>query len=333
MTKENKDMKAISLALVAGVVILCIKFSAYFLTHSTAILTDALESIINVVAGTFAMYSIKLASKPKDKEHPYGHGKIEFISAGFEGGLIFIAAIAILVRSIDILIHPIEINKLDIGIYFSAFGGIANFLVGSYLIRTGKKSRSITLVADGKHLISDTYSSVGLVIGLIVISLTGLLWLDAVIAIVFGILILFTGYQLIRKSLAGLMDEADEQSLLEVIAVLNKNRSNNWIDIHNLRVLRYGAHLHIDCHITLPWYNDLKSSHDELKKIEDIIRQEFNDRVEIFIHPDPCLPLSCAICSIADCRERKHPFKKSITWELENLLSDEKHQLSMDSVK
>ena len=168
---------------------------------------------------------------------------------------------------------------------------------------------------------------------MVVIELTGLIWLDAVIAIIFGILILFTGYQLIRKSLAGLMDEADEQSLLEVIAVLNKNRSEQWIDIHNLRVLRYGAYIHIDCHFTLPWYNDLKSSHDELKKIEDIIRHEFDNRVEIFIHPDPCLLLSCAICSISECKERKHPFKKSITWELENLLSDEKHQLSMDSVK
>ncbi len=329
----NKQFNAMKLVLITGIGVMVIKFSAYFLTHSTAILTDALESIINIVAGFFALYSIKLASKPKDKEHPYGHGKIEFISAGFEGGLIFIAAIAIIVKSIDNLLHPKQIYDLDIGIILSVVGGLINFVLGKYIIGVGKKNNSITLVADGKHLISDTLTSAGLILGLIVITITGLVWLDAVIAILFGVMILITGYQLIRKSLAGLMDEADENSLSNVIQVLNNNRSKKWIDIHNLRVLRYGANLHIDCHITLPWYQDLQVSHDELKAIENLVYEEFKQGVEIFIHPDPCLPISCGICMIDTCKHRQHPFQKQIKWELSNLLSDKKHQLSVDTVE
>ncbi|MFA6260861.1 MAG: cation diffusion facilitator family transporter [Bacteroidia bacterium] len=324
---DQSNIRMIRWVLFIGSVVMVVKFIAYFITHSTAILTDALESIINVVAGAFAWYSLHLASKPKDRLHPYGHGKIEFISAGFEGGLVLIAAIGILIKSVDNLLHPQVLHQLETGIGLSVISGIINFMLGRTLIRAGKKSNSITLVADGRHLMTDTVSSAGLVIGLLVITLTGMVWLDNVIAIVFGLLILITGYKLIRKSLAGLMDEADEETLTEMVAILTKYRSDKWIDIHNLRVLRYGAFLHIDCHITLPWYEDLQSSHQELKKVEDIINKAFNQRVEIFIHPDPCLPASCSLCALEHCRERKFPFKQQVAWELNNLLSDSKHHL------
>lgn len=324
---DQSNIRMIRWVLLIGSVVMVVKFIAYFITHSTAILTDALESIINVVAGAFAWYSIHLASKPKDRLHPYGHGKIEFISAGFEGGLILIAALGIVIQSVDHLFHPQVLHDLETGIGLSVVSGVINFMLGRTLIRAGKKSNSITLVADGRHLITDTLSSAGLVVGLVVIALTGMVWLDNVIAIIFGLLILITGYKLIRKSLSGLMDEADEETLNEMVAILTKYRSDKWIDIHNLRVLRYGAFLHIDCHITLPWYEDLQSSHQELKKVEDIINQAFNNRVEIFIHPDPCLPASCSLCALQTCRERKFPFKQQVTWELNNLLSNNKHQL------
>jgi len=322
---ESNQIKAMSIVLLTGVVVMLLKFAAYFLTHSTAILTDALESIINIVAGAFALYSVYLAAKPKDSGHPYGHGKIEFISAGFEGGLIFIAAIVILIKSVDHLLHPVPLEKLDTGILLSGIGGALNFILGRYLISTGTKSKSITLVADGKHLLTDTYTSFGLIVGLVAIYFTNLLWLDSVIAAIFGVVILVTGYKLIRKSLSGLMDEADEESLNEVVKVINQHRSARWIDIHNLRVLRYGAHLHIDCHITLPWYDNLQSSHDELKNIETFIYKELKGKVEIFIHPDPCIPDSCSICNIDDCLFRKQAFDKKVEWTLENLLQDMKH--------
>ncbi|AMS26285.1 cation diffusion facilitator family transporter [Bacteroidetes bacterium UKL13-3] len=320
-------IKAIRNVLIAGIVIMLIKFIAFFITHSNAILSDALESIINVVAGAFAYYSLKVAAKPKDIDHPYGHGKIEFISAGFEGGLILLAGIVIIGKSIMNMLHPIPIDKLEVGALLATVAGIANFLLGRFLIKTGENHKSITLIADGKHLQSDTWSSLGLVVGVVIIHLTGLVYLDNVFAIIFGGIIIFTGYNLVRKSLAGLMDEADESIIKGVIEVLNENRNENWIDIHNLRILQYGSSYHIDCHITLPWYNDLKTSHDELKNIEELITAKFHDKVELFIHPDPCLPFSCSLCQLTACAVRIRPFESKIEWTSANVMRNEKHRL------
>lgn len=313
--------------IIIGALIMLIKFFAFFITHSNAILTDALESIINVFAGCFAYYSLSLSSKPKDLNHPYGHGKIEFISAGFEGGLILMAGLMIVVKSIFNLMHPIEVTQLGIGVILSGAAGLINFILGKYLLKVGHQHKSITLVADGKHLISDTYSSIGLVIGLVIISFTNILWLDSVLAIIFGFVIITTGYKLFRKSLAGLMDEADTTILSDVLKVLNENRNELWIDIHNLRIQQYGSSFHIDCHLTLPWYNDLQTSHDELKRVENLIIKNFDDKVELFIHPDPCLPFSCNICQLQQCKVRQHSFDKKVEWTLENVMKNEKHQI------
>lgn len=312
--------------LIAGIAIMVLKFVAYFITHSNAILSDALESIINVVAGAFAYYSVLLAAKPKDLDHPYGHGKIEFISAGFEGGLILIAGLLIIVKSIMNLLHPIPIEHLDVGAWMTAVAGGINYILGRYLIRVGENQKSLTLIADGKHLQTDTWSSLGLVAGVLIIYFTGYTFLDSVFAILFGILIMVTGFKLVRKSLAGLMDEADESVIREVIAVLQKHRKKEWIDIHNLRIQQYGSSYHIDCHITLPWYNNLQTSHDELKKIEDLIIDQFHHQVELFIHADPCIPESCKLCEI-NCDVRQHAFEQRLDWTLENVLKNEKHAL------
>jgi cation diffusion facilitator family transporter len=320
-------INAIRTVLFAGSLIMVLKFVAFFITHSNSILSDALESIINVVAGAFAYYSLWLAAKPKDTDHPYGHGKIEFISAGFEGGLILLTGIIIIGKSVINMFNPVVIHQLNIGALIAAIAGTANYFLGQYVIRIGNQQNSITLIADGKHLIADTFSSIGLVAGVIIIYYTNWLWLDNVFAILFGFVIIYTGYRLVRKSLAGLMDEADESILKEVIIVLNNNRHPNWIDIHNLRILQYGSSYHIDCHITLPWYNDLKTSHDELKKVEDLVLQKFHDKVELFIHPDPCLPFSCSICQLSECKVRQKPFEQKVAWTLENVMLNQKHQL------
>lgn len=321
------NIKAIRNVLIAGIAIMLLKFIAFFITHSNAILSDALESIINVVAGAFALYSLYLAAKPKDAAHPYGHGKIEFISVGFEGGLILLAGIIIIGKSIINMIHPVAIHQLDIGAAFAAVAGLSNYFLGSFLIKTGKKHHSVTLIADGKHLLSDTWSSIGLIIGVVLIYFTNWVWLDNVIAIGFGFVIIYTGYKLIRKALAGLMDEADENILTEIVKVLNDHRHKNWIDIHNLRIQQYGSSFHIDCHITLPWYNDLKTSHDDLKNIEALILEEFNHKVELFIHPDPCLPFSCNVCQLNTCPVRQNPFVQKVEWTVENVMNNAKHSV------
>lgn len=311
--------------LLFSILLMGIKFYAYYITNSNAILSDALESIINVAAGCFALFCIFYASKPKDEDHPYGHGKIENLSAGFEGALIFIAGISIIANGINGFFHPHPLNELDMGLLLSAFAGICNFLMGSYLVRKGKKYNSVLMTADGKHLISDTISSVGLILGLGIIYFTGILWIDNLLAIVLGGIILSTGFKFIRQSVFNLLDKADVELLNRLIDVLNKNRRMKWIDVHNLRVLKYGSQLHVDCHITLPWYDSLEQAHEEVESVEKIVKGNLGGEIEFFIHADPCLPLSCSICTMGDCKFRKTGFVKKLLWTIENLLPDSKH--------
>jgi cation diffusion facilitator family transporter len=325
---NNTKIKTMRLMLIFSIVLMVIKFAAYIITHSNAILTDALESIINVVAGGFALFSIYYASLPKDENHPYGHGKIEFLSVGIEGGLILIAGGAIILKSVMAFFHPTQVNSLDIGLYISVFAGACNFFMGTYLKKKGKQHNSALMIADGKHLLSDTVSSIGLVVGLIVIYFTKLYWLDNIVAILFGAFIFHTGYKLLKESVNNLLDEADYVQLDKVIKILNDNRREKWIDMHNLRVLKYGAHLHIDAHITLPWYDKLEDSHTEVTAVENLIKEKLEGEVEFFIHADPCLPSSCPICPIINCAFRKAENVKRLDWTLENLLPDKKHVLN-----
>jgi cation diffusion facilitator family transporter len=316
------------LVLVASVLLLCIKFFTYFLTHSNAILTDALESVVNVVAGSFALYSMYYALKPKDEDHPYGHGKIEFLSAGFEGGMIMLAGVAMIIKGIVAFFHKDEIQSADIGAYLSAFTGLVNYFLGSYLIKKGKKYNSALMTADGKHLVSDTMSSIGLVVGLIIIYFTKINWIDYVLTIGFGAFIAYTGFKLVSESVTNLLDKADHGKLTHLIDVLNKNRRPKWIDMHNLRVLKYGSHIHVDCHITLPWYDSLEDSHTEVSLVEKLVKENTTQEMEFFIHADPCLPISCPVCIVKDCAYRKATFVKKLEWNVDNMLPDKKHSLN-----
>jgi len=313
--------------LLFSIVIMAIKFIAYFITHSVAVLSDALESIINILAGMFALFSIYYASLPKDSDHPYGHGKIENISVQIEGLLILIAGLSIIIKGIYSFFHPPELEKLDAGLVLSSLAGLCNFFMGSYLVKKGKYYNSITMIADGKHLISDTVSSIGLIVGLAVIYVTHILWIDNVLAIIFGAVILWTGVKLIKESVFNLLDKADIEKLNELVEVLNKNRREKWIDIHNLRILKYGSRLHIDAHLTLPWYETLEQTHEEVGRMEKIIRQDLGNEIEFFIHADPCPPSSCPLCVIENCPHRKSAFIKRLNWTIDNIITDSKHKI------
>jgi cation diffusion facilitator family transporter len=311
--------------LTTGLLLMSIKFLAYYLTSSNAILTDALESIVNVFAGFLALYSLVLSARPKDKNHPYGHGKIEFISSSVEGALILIAGSIMIGKSVYNFFFPEELSNLDHGIWLTAVAGAVNFLLGHLSTKRGKVSNSITLLASGQHLKSDAYSTVGMILGLAIIWFTGAVWMDNVIAIVFGGIIAVTGYRILKKSISGIMDEADYQILEEVTELLETNRNENWVDLHNLRLIRYGAHLHIDAHVTVPWYFSIKEAHEEITAIDQLINQHIEAPVEFFIHTDPCLPFSCKICEKADCQHRQHTFEKRVIWNLENTMENQKH--------
>lgn len=314
---------ALSIVLLAG------KLVAYYLTNSVAILTDALESIVNVVAGFLGLYSLHLSAKPKDADHPYGHGKIEFISAAVEGVMISFAAIFILFESIRNLITPLPLQKLDIGILLISITAVVNFILGTLCVRRGKKNHSLALVASGRHLLSDTYTTLGILGGLLLLYFTGIPWLDSAVAILFACIIFYTGFRIVRTSVAGIMDERDNGLLRKMTEVLARDRSKNWVDIHNMRIIKYGSTLHIDSHLTVPWYLNVHEAHDEVDKLANLVRKEFGDAIELFVHSDGCLPTSCPICIKDDCPVRHHPFQRRIKWTVQNMARDEKHQAGM----
>lgn len=313
------------LTLVIGGLLLIIKFAAYFLTHSNTILTDALESIVNVVAGAFGLFSLHIAAMPKDANHPYGHGKIEFVSAAVEGVLILMAGLLISFKSVYNLQYPFPMHDVDTGIWITALAGAINYTMGVYVEREGKKNSSMVLVASGEHLKSDGYSTIGMIAGLVTIFFTNWLWLDSVVAIIFGVIIIKTGMDVIKSSMSGIMDEVDFELVEKIVVVLNTERHENCIDVHNFRVIKYGTALHIDCHITVPWYFNTREAHDEVERLEKILQSNTKKIVEFFIHVDPCLPMSCKVCNKKDCPVRQFPFQKKLEWTTENITFNQKH--------
>jgi cation diffusion facilitator family transporter len=311
-----------------SVILLVIKFIAYYSTHSVSILTDALESIVNVVAGFIGLYSLYVAAKPRDIDHPYGHGKAEFISAAIEGTMIGSAGAIILYKAIQHLINPVELQKIDFGILLVSASAAINFMVGYFCLRTGKKNNSAALIASGKHLQTDTWSTAGIIVGLVLLYLTGYTWIDSAVASLFGVFIIFTGYRIVRHSIAGIMDEADMKLLGKMVEILNANRRENWIDLHNLRVIKYGSVLHVDGHLTVPWFLNVHEAHNEIDALAALIKKEFGESLELFMHSDGCLPFSCRICKKPDCKERKNNFEKKIRWTLENISKNKKHELN-----
>jgi len=308
-----------------SVLLLIAKFIAYYITHSVSILTDALESIVNVAAGFIGLYSLYVAAKPRDIDHPYGHGKAEFLSAAIEGTLITSAGTIIIYKAVRNIISPVELQKLDYGIYLVGATALINFIIGYITLQKGKNNNSLALIASGKHLQSDSYSTFGIIAGLLLLLFTGKKWIDPAVAIIFGSIIIYTGYKILRKSIAGIMDEADIELLKKIVNLLNKNKRENWVDLHNLRVIKYGSILHIDCHLTVPWYLNVREAHDELDALSALVRREFGEAVELFVHVDSCQPHSCKICNKQNCNVRKHNFERRIEWTLENVLQDKKH--------
>ena len=313
-----------------SVLLFLVKAVAWYLTGSVAILTDAFESIVNVVAGFIGVYSLYVSAKPIDRDHPYGHGKAEFISAAIEGTMISIAGVIIIYEAVNNLLHPHELKKLDYGIILTAATALINYAAGYFCVRIGKKNNSLALISSGKHLQSDTWTTLGIVCGLILMLVTKLAWIDSVVAILFALFIIYTGYTILRSSVAGIMDEADMALLEKLVQTLNANRRPNWIDLHNLRIIKYGSRLHLDCHLTVPWYLNVHEAHREIDALSSLVKNEFGESVELFVHSDGCLDFSCRICTLADCTVRKHAFEKKIDWTMENILSNNKHRLNPD---
>jgi cation diffusion facilitator family transporter len=316
---QRLRIQAATAALVIGALLLVAKFYAYRVTGSSAVLSDALESIINVVASGFAIVSVVMAAKPPDASHPYGHGKIEFFSAGFEGALIVLAAFGIFKAGLAHLLAPQPLPRLEVGLLVMAAASLVNVVMGLTLIRIGQRTRSIALEADGRHLLTDVYTSIGVIIGLVLVRLTGWYWMDGLAACIVGVNILFTGFRLIRQSYQGLMDRADPDILNRIAAVIAAHRRPAWIDIHKLRAWRAGARIHIDLHLILPRQMSLADAHTEADDLEKILLAEVTGASSVLVHMDPCDDNFCPICGKKKCRHRQQDFTRQTHWSAEEL--------------
>ena len=312
---------------IVGIVLFLAKLLAWKLTNSATVFSDAMESIVNIIAAFLGLYSLHLASKPKDEDHPYGHGKVEFVTSGIEGALIIFAGIMIIIQAGVSYWNGNILQELDDGMYIIAATAIINYILGVLSYKKGVRENSLVLQSSGKHLQSDTFTTLGVVVSLGLVYITKWYWLDALVATFFGVYIMFVGYKIIRKALSGIMDEADFQMIGRLADFLDKNRRDSWIDLHNVRIQKHGSKLHLDGHLTLPYYYQLKVAHDEMEAMILKIVDNTDRNIEFNLHLDDCKPFSCEICQLDSCPVRSKNFRKRITWTAENISQPDKHRL------
>lgn len=295
------------------------KMGAYYITGSAAIFSDAIESIVHIAATSMALYSIILSSKPADSTHLYGHSNVEYFSAGIEGLLIIFAAIAILYNAVLDIIKGQNLQQLDIGVIIISAAGIINLFLGLFLIKRGKQTNSLTLIADGKHVLTDSYTSIGVVVGIVLVMITGYTIVDPLFAIAVALNILFTGYKLTRDAIGGLMHETDLEMLEEITSVLQKTKQNFWIDLHELRFWKSGEFVFIDFHLTIPFYFTVQQSHSEETRIYDEMKKVL-PTVQIKIHFDACFKDLCSHCEYLPCDKRQSENTNFFKWNSDKMI-------------
>ncbi len=326
--KENFRFQAIIVTV--GSLLMIAKFVAYFMTNSVAILTDAVESIVNIAAGMVGLYALFISPKPPDKDHPYGHGRAEVISAAFEGAMILLAGIIIIISAIQGFRSPSPISDLDYGIIIIFLAAIVNLVLGRAAIRIGKKNCSIALESSGRHLCTDTWDSFGIIIGLLVVYIGmyfgyDIAWLDPIIAMLFGAFILTTGIKILKSTVDTIMDRVDVETVSKISDSIIKNRCDDWIDIHALRIMKYGTSYAVDIHATLPRYLTVGEVEDEIEMFSGFLKEELGE-IELTVKPEPCRNFSCKIC-LRDCDIRSADFVTTIEWTKDNIVRREQHRL------
>jgi cation diffusion facilitator family transporter len=279
--------KFIHLSIVAAVATIALNLLAYYLTNSVGMFSDALESCVNLVAAVIALVMLTIAEKPADEEHAFGHSKAEYFSSAIEGGLIMLAAFSIIWSAIPRVTHPLPLENIGIGLLVAVGASVINFVVALILLKNGRKNHSITLEADGRHLMTDVVTSAGVLTGIGLVHLTGWLVLDGIVAIGVAVNILWTGYQLMRRSAMGLLDTGiPEAELSRIILVLEILKSQN-VEYHSLMTRQAGQRKFISMHVLVPGKWSIQKGHDLVEKIEKDIRELFNVPVTVFTHIEP----------------------------------------------
>jgi len=301
-------------SLTVGLILSIVKMWAWYSTGSSAIMSDALESLINVATAIMAIGAIWVSTRPADGTHPYGHGKIEFFSSGAEGAMIFLAGFAIVIHAVQALIWGTQLDNMGIGLLLVAGAGVVNLFLGLYLVRSGRRSHSEALIANGHHILSDAWTSGGIIIGIGLVILTGLDWLDPLFAILVGLWILRSGYLIVRRSVGMLMDEADPSLLNRITLALAASRRPGWIAPHRLRAWRSGSLVRIDFHLIMPFYWTLEQTHEQEHAIHDALRELLDEPSEVIVHTEPCFAACCNFCAVENCTYRKEPESRTFEW-------------------
>jgi cation diffusion facilitator family transporter len=316
-TDARIRLRAALLSLVVATLMLAAKYQAYRMTGSTAVLSDALESIVNVLAAVFALGGLLFAGRPADRNHPYGHGKIEFFSAAFEGGLIAFASILIVYEAVRSLVAGPDVRQIGLGLLIILGSALVNLGLGLYLVRTGRRYVSLTLIADGQHVLADVWTSAGIIVGLGLVHLTGRAWLDPLVALLVALWLMATGFRLVRHAAGGLLDEEDPLLLKRVLDALQKYVGGGVIRVHHLRAIRSGRFQHVEAHLVVPEFWSVERAHDLSEDVATRIMRDLGAEGEMVFHTDPCHRVYCAMCDLEVCPIRREPFLKQTPLTLE----------------
>lgn len=279
-------LKYTYLSIFTSIVVISLKILAYFLTKSVGFLSDAIESLVNLASAIIAYFMLKLAEKPADYNHPYGHTKAEYFSSLFEAGMIFIASLSIIFSAIQRIIHPKALEQISLGLVVSFLATLINFFTAKILISAGKKNHSITLEADGHHLMTDVLTSVGVIVAVFLVQMTGFLILDPLVAIAVALNILFTAITLIKRSVSGFLDESLDKKDLKIISKIFQKYEKKDIKFHSIKSRQSAQKKFLSFHILLPNNWSIKKSHDLIYKIEKEIKKNLGE-IEINSHLEP----------------------------------------------
>lgn len=296
-------------SLALSVVLFFIKYWSFHITNSQALLSDAMETVVNIVVSGMSLWAIYWAAQPADQGHPYGHGKAEYLSAAFEGGLIFAAALFIMASATTSFFQAREITQLDLGMSISLAAAVINGLLGWLLIHRGRQLNSAAIIASGHHLMSDLLTTIGVLAGLLLVSWTHLNWIDGLLAIGVSFHLLLTGFKLVRSALGNLLDATNREFVEKFNQIINDHRPSWAIQIHHVRMIIAGDYHHIDAHIVMPEYWDIKTTHDVIFEYEKQVFEKYGTTGEIHFHVDPCQRAYCKNCGDLKCLIRKEPFE------------------------
>tara|TARA_B110001454_G_C12723312_1_gene436600 strand:+ start:19319 stop:20317 length:999 start_codon:yes stop_codon:yes gene_type:complete len=317
---EIEKIKIAKINIAVSFAVLALKFAGYYVSGSTAIFGDALETLVNVLTAFTALTVILFVAMPADENHPYGHGKLEFFSAAFEGGLVFFAGVSILIESARAFKSQQALVEIETGMVFIFIASLINLFMALGLRKVGEKQKSVTLIASSVHLMSDVYTTAGVLAGLLLVKFTQLMWIDSVVSALVALHLLVESYKIVRKSVSGLTDEMDQETLKELAVAIQENVRPGIINIHNLRSIRSGSFHHIDAHLIVPEFWDVAKVHKVTHDFEKRVVTDYPYDGEFAFHLDPCGRKYCTACDVSDCPVRQSPFQKRFSFDSNHMI-------------